>query len=69
MSKLPLRKEPEIHFVSMPPGRWESAAELAAIFHEEYDSYPGTDCAYLRNGGAYYIRATPGGNVTVWWQG
>ena len=69
VSKLPLREEPEIHFMSMPPGRWAQAAKLATIFHRDYANFLVTDCNYVTGGGAFYIRATPSGNITVWWKG
>ena len=69
VSKLPLREEPEVHFMPMPPERWEQAGGLASIFHRNYADYPGADFTYNRGDDVYYIRATPSGNITVWWQG
>ena len=68
VSKLPLREEPEVHFMPMPPERWEQAGGLASIFHDEYADYSGDDCTYESDGGSFYIRATPSGNITVWWK-
>lgn len=61
-----LRKRPEVSFYRIPPEYLEMAARFARKFIDEYRSYPGDDCGYGLGSGAYYVKATKGGNVGVW---